>query len=415
MRYWFPLSLFLVTLLSVSCIGRSDEAVTRYQVPEKTSLQTRTFESLRDAVKDNYVYEDLLGSAWAEAGEEAGVRLQAGLETDAFETLMSELLSELPDGTASYQSRQARIDQAVVDNDSYEGIGAFVSVRTEPDARVIVLFVMPGSPAEEAGLKDHDAILAIDGDPIDASGNSDPIARVRGPSGTDVAFTVRSPGEEARELIVTRGRIDLARYRLAWDTMAPDNVGYFLFPPVNYDELLQDFVLGMRALDTAGPIDGLILDLRIVSAGADWPVGSLLTLFSDGVVGEFYSRFQNGPVDVAGVDDFVGSQELPLALIVGPTTTGSAEIFAATLQAAGRATLVGAKTSGQIETVSPFHLPDGSRIFLATSSYRSGDGRELGLLGLEPDLPISADWDQVTPADDPAIDAALGAVLSGSG
>jgi len=171
----------------------------------------------------------------------------------------------------------------------------------------------------------------------------------------------------------------------------------------------------MRALDAGGDLEALVLDLRIVSAGGDWPVGSLLTLFTDGEVGVFHSRTATNPVRVSGIHDFLDSQDLPVALIVGPTTTGSAEIFAATMQSVGKGIVVGLATSGEVETISTYPLPDGSRALIATTTYRTGNGLELGLLGVEPDVPVSADWDAVTPIRDPVLEAALREVVSGSG
>jgi C-terminal processing protease CtpA/Prc len=85
-------------------------------------------------------------------------------------------------------------------------------------------------------------------------------------------------------------------------------------------------------------------------------------------------------------------------------------MFAAALQANGRASVLGLTTPGALEGMTPYFLPDGSRLFLPTSSYRTADGQEVGLNGVIPDVIIEAEWDTVTVTDDPVLDAALEAV-----
>ena len=69
--------------------------------------------------------------------------------------------------------------------------------------------------------------------------------------------------------------------------------------------------------------------------------------------------------------------------------------------------IVGLPTQGNIEGTSEFQLPDGSRAFILTSSYRTPEGGEVGLTGLTPDIPVEADWDAVSSLEDPAIEAAV--------
>ena len=106
---------------------------------------------------------------------------------------------------------------------------------------------------------------------------------------------------------------------------------------------------------------------------------------------------------------------MPLAILVGPDTTGAAEIFSAALQANERALIVGAATPGEIESETSFNLPDGSRLFITTSSFRTSDDRDVGLLGVIPDVAVEVDWDELTAEDDAVREAALRALEPGSG
>src|SRR4029077_16645705 len=121
-----------------------------------------------------------------------------------------------------------------------------------------------------------------------------------------------------------------------------------------------------------------------------------LTLFSNGNLGEFYTRTTTETVTITGQDSG-GSQTLPLVLLIGPDTAGSPEIFAGALQGARRATLVGLPTPGDLEGFSEVLLPDGSRLLLATSSFHTKDGIDLAKSGLTPDVKVDTDWDAVLP------------------
>jgi C-terminal processing protease CtpA/Prc len=133
----------------------------------------------------------------------------------------------------------------------------------------------------------------------------------------------------------------------------------------------------------------------------------LLTLFYDGAVGEFYnSAQQKQTLTIRGQDQF-SSQSVPLVILVGPNTNGFPEILAAGLQAGQRARVVGANTPGEIETTASFYLPNGSRVFIASTSFRLSNGDDIGNNGVKPDVEVEAGWDEVLPDADPVLDSAI--------
>jgi len=114
-------------------------------------------------------------------------------------------------------------------------------------------------------------------------------------------------------------------------------------------------------------------------------------------------------ITLVGLDGFERqfSQVVISRLLIGPDTQGSSEIFAAALQGAKRATLVGLPTPGDVEGFSEISLADGSRLFLATSAFRTPDGADLAQSGLKPDIAVADDWDQFSADDDPVLAAAV--------
>ncbi len=129
-------------------------------------------------------------------------------------------------------------------------------------------------------------------------------------------------------------------------------------------------------------------------------------MFHGDEIGELYNRNQEQVVQVQAQEVF-GSQSVPLVILVGENTSGSPEVFAASLQMNERATLVGSPTGGDVETQSSFYLPDGSRIFVESTSFRLTDGTEIGQQGVTPDIQVEGGWDDVLPENDPVLDEAI--------
>ena len=130
-------------------------------------------------------------------------------------------------------------------------------------------------------------------------------------------------------------------------------------------------------------------------------------MFFNGKIGEFYNRNnETQPLTVQG-EDYVSSQTVPLIILIGSNTSGSPEILAAGLQAEKRATLVGEPTAGSFEATEAFYLPDGSRIFVETASFRLANGKEIGSSGVQPDVALTEGWDDIQPSADPVLEKAV--------
>ncbi len=374
--------------------------------PSTRQIQARTLTAIWEAVDQNYVFSSLFETEWQAARSLYLGRVETAQDTD-FPAIVEEMLAILPDDAATWQSREARIEADTAEVSSYEGIGAFITYRDRPEPHIVILSIIPDSPAESAGLLAHESILAIDGLPIDPAEGVAAVRHIRGLAGSEVTLTVRSPSGALREVEVTRSRL-VATGGLVSGEIPGAEIGYMLFPPAAYQELSEDILASYQIMTEAGErqLNGLILDLRIATSGGGWPIELLLSVFAAGEVGEFYGQGELNSFDIQS-QDFYDSQTVPLVVIVGPDTQGAPEIFAAILQANGRAAVVGLPTQGNVERMEEFALPDGSRIFIATGSFRVANGTDIGLAGIQPTLRVAQDWDEVTATEDPVIDEAI--------
>jgi len=407
----------LLSLLLASCAGLPGIPVTGDPVRVEfgpgyspQERQARTLDAIWDLIEHNYIYYENADVNWDAIQERYAQRIQMDLSTEEFNDLIHELESELPAGSLAWQSRADRIEAELAISDTYQGIGAIVDFKAENVPHIVILSVISDSPADQAGLQAHDSILSINGEPVLLEEGLGVTERIHGPAGSSVTLEVQTPGRTKRSITVTRGGLVSTSQLQANQIALPDSYfGYLLFPPLMYDALLDDMLTSIQTLTANRHLEGLILDLRVAGSSGGWPLQEMLTVFHDGNIGEFYSRTESQPVNIFG-QDILSSQTVPLVVLVGQNTTGLPEILAASLQASERALIIGAPTPGSIETTSSFYLPDGSHAFVASASFRLPSGEELGQNGIKPDVLIEADWDEIVPDADPALEAAIEAL-----
>ena len=327
-----------------------------------------------------------------------------------FYDAMHEMIFRLGDNHSRYFSpEEARTqDEAFTEGINYAGIGVYTS--TVPDRRLVTLIgVFPGSPAEQAGLRLHDNILAVDGVPVvDENGVKQEL--LRGPAGTTINLTVQTPGENPRDVTITREEVS-GTLPIGYQVlMTPDGkrVGYIFLLAFNDSSVGQQVGAALQEMANSGPLDGIILDQRFNTGGRSDVLAETLAYFTNGTGGYFINRQGQFPIDISGMD-ITGSQTVPLVALVGPGSVSFGEVFPGILKDLGRAYLIGETTNGNVELLYTHNFSDGSRALLAEGTFRpfTNPNQNWEETGIIPDLTVASNWDQVTTLSDPAIQAAL--------
>ena len=368
------------------------------------------FEEIWNVVNEEYLYPDFNGLDWKAVHEEYRQRILAGLNDNAFYAAMDEMIQRLGDDHSRYFSpAEAKAKDAEFASDyNYVGIGVFTTVNRERHSLAIVL-IFPGSPAEAAGIKMHDSILAVDGQAVvNEDGTRNDL--LRGPAGTSIELTIQTPAEQPRQVRVRRQRIDssLPVPYAVQTSPKGKRIGYILIPTFN-DSTVDDQVgQALSSMAAGGPLDGLILDNRENGGGNSEILLNTLAYFVNGEVGSFVERANRTPLGV-NPSDINGSQRVPLVVLVGKNTASFGEIFAGILQDLGRATIIGEQTDGNVEVLSIYDFKDGSRAWIATSTFRplNHPNQNWEKTGITPERIVSSRWDEVTLETDPAVLAAL--------
>jgi carboxyl-terminal processing protease len=282
---------------------------------------------------------------------------------------------------------------------SFEGIGAQVSEAEGGGVRIVEPF--EGQPAWKAGLRRGDIILAVDGVDITTMTLQDAISLIRGPKGSEVTLTVKSEGQEPRDVTLTRDRISVpaVSYEIREDGIAYLRLGEFSAPAARQVQEALDSLLAENAA-------GLVLDLRGNPGGFLRTAVDITSQF----VGEgpiVIERFKDGSEEVFNASRGGSALDIPLVVLVNEGSASASEILAGAVQDTGRGILVGETTFGKGSVQVPSELSDGSVLSITTARWFTPNDRLIHGEGLDPDIAVERTEEDIEAERDPQLDAAI--------
>ncbi len=286
-------------------------------------------------------------------------------------------------GHTTFMTPEERASRNSALSGSYVGIGA--SLDTTPDGLPLIVGVFRGSPAEEAGLKAGDVMLAVDGKTTAGEDIDSVIGTIRGAAGTPVVLTIRS-GDSAPERDVRLVRADVQIEPVSW-AMVPETKTSVLRLEQFSSGAGTKFRAALAQIKAAGA-DRLILDLRGNPGGyVNEAVAIASEFLASGTV--YTERNAAGEDKPTAVSPGGTALDLPLVVLVDGGTASAAEIVAGAIQDAGRATIVGERTFGTGTVLGEFALSDGSALRIGTVEWLTPKGREIWHKGIAPDVVVA--------------------------
>ncbi len=330
-----------------------------------------------DIIKEKFFYKDRL------------------VDTKLFYGSLAGMVAALDDPYSVFLDPQITEEFTEELSGSFEGIGAEIAIKKD---RLTVIAPLPGSPAERAGLKAGDKILAIDG--VDTLGMSldKAVSLIRGEKGTEVTLLVQRNSDEPIEIVIVRDKIEIVSVR--WNKIL-DNAAYIQISYFNEDTA-DDFRQAIREIIIQRP-RALVVDLRNNPGGfLDVAVDILGFWIGDDVAVQ--EKFSDGRIIPYNSNNKPVLKGIPTYILVNNGSASAAEIVAGALQDYELATIVGETTFGKGSVQDFIELDDGSAIKITVAQWLTPKGKTIEEVGIEPDVFVELTREDFDEDRDPQLD-----------
>jgi carboxyl-terminal processing protease len=288
--------------------------------------------------------------------------------------------------TQFFTPDEFRAFNASLDPERISGIGVMI-VPDDGSGGVRISYVVPGTPADRAGLRAGDVLLTIDGSPAKGLSVENASKLLRGKAGTIASVIVARPGESG-SLTFSIRREEVQPPTVVF-RMLPGDIGYIYVmafgkaTPSEFDTAVA------RLRDQRAR--ALVLDLRNDGGGY---VDSALTISSRFIANRALVTIEERGEHATTIEaENDASILLPVSVLVNQYTASASEITAGALQDDGVGTLIGTRTFGKgvMQTLTP--LPDGAAIKITTAHYLTPRHHDINLRGIDPDVRVEENRD----------------------
>lgn len=292
------------------------------------------------------------------------------------------------------------------------------SPLTDKDGHPLISKVMKGAPAELAGIKAGDAIVAIDGVSTQNQSLEWLVTHVRGQDDTVVKLTVRRQGQDI-DINVKRGTVNIPAVTTQ---MLPGDIGYLRLEDFGQFDAADEVAAGLRSLSGAKAI---IFDLRSNPGGYVHNAINISSLFVEqGTLVVVKSRMPGSPanpqyetstvkVDRNGMREEVTTTPdpnkvdtstqkrypyllngRPVVILVNGSSASASEMTTGAIADNKAATVIGTRTFGKGIGQSSITMPNGTQLHITSLRYYSpngnwyGDGGNSVAQGIQPDIVV---------------------------
>ena len=275
-------------------------------------------------------------------------------------------------------------------NDVYAQIeGNFVGLGVELKAQngvLVIVRVISGSPAEEAGVRAGDRILAVDGQSTAALSTDQAANLLQGADGSVVALTLAAPDQAPRQMNVRRRVVEVPSIDQVSIIDPQFGVGYFKLTCFQ-KTTARDLDAALWKLHREG-MKSLVIDVRGNPGGLLVSAVEVADRFIDrGII--VSTRGRSAQEDFTYSAHEQGKWRMPLVVIIDQDSASAAEIFAGAIRDHHRGTIVGVRSFGKGSVQGIFPLEESNAgMRLTTAKFYSPNGNPYSGIGIEPDVPV---------------------------
>ncbi|MFA5207801.1 MAG: S41 family peptidase [Candidatus Paceibacterota bacterium] len=286
---------------------------------------------------------------------------------------------------------------------SFEGIGLQIGVK---DDQIIAISPIKGTPAEKAGLRPGDLILAVDKTPTTGLSVDEVVNIIRGPKDTKVTLTISREETGTKDIEITRAIIKVPSMDYEIKEIANGKKIAHITLYQFSDSASQDFKNSAIEI-LNNNVSGIILDVRSNPGGlvnqataiAGWFLerGQLIVIEKD-KNGEQVELKSNGPSNFAS---------LPVVVLINDGSASASEILAGALKDDRQIPIIGTKSFGKGTVQQITSLDDGSSLKITTAKWYTPSGVAIQDTGIEPDIKVDLTQEDYDQNKDPQFDKAM--------
>jgi carboxyl-terminal processing protease len=264
-------------------------------------------------------------------------------------------------------------------------VGLGVELKAASDG-LLVVHVIPGSPAERSGIRAGDHLVGVGGRPIGGMGVDQAAQLLQGAPGSLVTLAVLRAPSPARAITVRREHVEVPSIEHV--RMADPAAGVAYLKISSFQKTTAaDLEAALRRLDVAG-MRSLVVDLRGNPGGLLSAAVDVADLFLErGLV--VATRGRSPEEDFNYTASRPGTWRMPLVVVIDGESASSSEIFAGAIRDHARGTIVGTRSYGKGSIQGIFPLDSaGVGMRLTTAKFYSPNGHPYSGIGVEPHLAV---------------------------
>ena len=264
-------------------------------------------------------------------------------------------------------------------------VGLGVELKSAPDG-LLVVHVIPASPAARAGVRAGDHLVGVGGRSIGGLSVDEAAHLLQGPEGSLVTLAILRAPAPARAMTVRREHVEVPSIEDV--RMLDTTAGIAALKLSSFQKTTAaDLEAALRRLDAAG-MRSLVIDLRGNPGGLLSAAVDVADLFLErGLV--VATRGRSPDEDFNYSAGRPGTWRMPLVVVIDGDSASSSEIFAGAIRDHARGTIVGSRSygKGSIQGIFPLDAA-GVGMRLTTAKFFSPKGLPYSGVGVEPDVPV---------------------------
>lgn len=279
---------------------------------------------------------------------------------------------------------------------TFSGVGMEIGIKNRT---LVVLSPLSGTPAERAGLRTNDKIIAINGESTEGLSIEEAANKIKGPKGTPVKLLMQRGNEDLREVEIIRDNINIESVTLNYneDIAVIKLIRFEQDTPDSFNKIVDDILIKQPK--------GIILDLRGNPGGYLSSAVDISSEFLDsGVV--TIEELKNGKKKEIKTSKKGRLTNNPLVVLIDQGSASASEIVSGAIRDRGRGKIIGEKSFGKGLVQQVFTLDKGI-LKITTSKWLTPSGNYINGQGVEPNIKIELTEDDFNNDRDPQLKEAI--------